>query len=66
MRLIFAELGAPSIPSSFPISRVQEVFDENGKLIETRYEKRVMRFLDEFEWYIDALKNQRETRGTPY
>jgi regulator of extracellular matrix RemA (YlzA/DUF370 family) len=40
MRLIFAELGAPSIPSSFPISRVHEVFDENGKLIDERYEKR--------------------------
>jgi NAD(P)H-dependent FMN reductase len=66
MRLIFAELGAPAIPSSFPISRVHEVFDENGKLIDTRYEKRVKRFLDEFEWYIEALKNQRETGGTPY
>src|SRR6188472_2376822 len=66
LRLIFAELGAPSIPSSFPISRVHEVFDENGKLIDGRYEKRVKRFLDEFEWYIEALKNQRATKGTPY
>ena len=66
MRLIFAELGAPSIPSSFPISRVHEVFDESGKLIDSRYEKRVIRFLDEFEWYIEALKNQRETKSTPY
>ena len=66
MRLIFAELGAPSIPSSFPISRVHEVFDENGKLVDERYEKRVKRFLDEFEWYIEALKNQRKTWGTPY
>jgi NAD(P)H-dependent FMN reductase len=62
MRLIFAELGAPSIPSSFPISKVHEVFDENGKLIDERYEKRVKRFLDEFEWYIEALKNQRKKR----
>jgi NAD(P)H-dependent FMN reductase len=66
MRLIFAELGAPSLPSSFPISRVHEVFDENGKLVDERYEKRVKRFLDEFEWFIEALKNQRETKGTPY
>src|SRR5918912_772470 len=66
MRLIFAELGAPAIPSSFPISNVHEVFDESGKLIDTRYEKRVIRFLDEFEWYIEALKNQRETKSTPY
>jgi NAD(P)H-dependent FMN reductase len=66
MRLIFAELGAPSIPSSFPISRVHEVFNGNGKLIDEKYEKRVKRFLDEFEWYIEAPKNQRERKGTPY
>jgi len=66
MRLIFAELGAPSIPSSFPISRVHGVFDESGRLIDERYEKRVKRFLDEFEWFMEALKNQRETKGTPY
>jgi NAD(P)H-dependent FMN reductase len=66
IRLIFAELGAPSIPSSFPISRVHEVFDEDGKLIDQRYEKRVVRFLEEFEWYIEALKNQRQIKGTPY
>jgi NAD(P)H-dependent FMN reductase len=65
LRLIFAELGSPSIPSSFSISRVHEVFDENGKLIDDRYERRVKRFVEEFEWYIEALKNQR-TMGTPY
>lgn len=53
MRLIFAA----SIASSFPISRVHEVFHESGKQIDQRYEKRVKRFLDEFEWYIEALKN---------
>jgi NAD(P)H-dependent FMN reductase len=65
LRDIFAELGAPSISSSFPISRVHEVFDENGKLIDERYNKRVIRFLEEFEWYIEAFKNQR-AKGTPY
>src|SRR5919202_942965 len=65
LRHIFAELGAPSISSSFPISRVQDVFDEYGKLIDDRYDKRVIRFLNEFEWYIEAFKNQR-AKGTPY
>jgi NAD(P)H-dependent FMN reductase len=65
LRIIFAELGAPSISSSFPISKVQNVFDENGKLLDESYDKRVNRFLDEFEWYIEALKNQRE-KGKPY
>src|ERR671921_138738 len=64
-RVIFAELGAPSITSSFPISRVHEAFDEHGKLMDERYDKRVIRFLEEFEWYIEAFKNQR-LKGTPY
>ena len=40
---------------------MNEVFDDNGNLVDERYDKRVVRFLDEFEWYIEALKNQRKT-----
>ena len=65
LRLIFAELGAPSISSSFSISKVQDVFDDTGKLRNPLYDKRVKRFIEEFEWYIDAFKNQR-AKGTPY
>ena len=65
LRQIFAELGAPSISSMLSISRVQNVFDNEGKLLDTNYEKRADRFLDEFERYIDAFKKQRE-KGTPY
>ena len=65
LREIFAELGAPSISSSFSISNVQNVFDDAGKLREQLYEKRVIRFIEEFEWYIEAFKNQR-AKGTPY
>jgi NAD(P)H-dependent FMN reductase len=65
LRLIFAELGAPSIPSSFAIPAVHKVFDENGNLIDEAYIKRIGKFLDEFEWYTNALTNQRVI-GTPY
>jgi NAD(P)H-dependent FMN reductase len=65
LRLVFAELGAPSIPSSFPIPRLFKVFNEEGTLIDDAYNKRVSKFLDEFEWYIEAFKNQR-AKGTPY
>ncbi len=65
LRQIFAELGAPSISSSLPIGKVHEVFDNNGKLLDEAYERRANRFLDEFDWYIEAFKNQRE-KGTPY
>jgi NAD(P)H-dependent FMN reductase len=49
LRLIFAELGAPSISSSFAISRVKEAFDEAGKLVQEQYNKRITMLLDEFE-----------------
>ncbi len=65
LRQIFAELGSPSIPSSLPISKVHEVFDDNGALLSPEYEKRIKRFLDEFDWYLEAFKTQR-LKGTPY
>jgi NAD(P)H-dependent FMN reductase len=65
LRLIFAELGAPSISSSFSIPKLHKVFSEDGKLIDEAYDKRVLKFLAEFEWYIEAFKNQR-AKGTPY
>jgi NAD(P)H-dependent FMN reductase len=60
LRNIFVEFGAPSIPSSFPISKVNDVFDDKGELVQKEYDKRIVRFLDEFEWYINGLKNQRQ------
>lgn len=65
LRQIFAGLGSPSIPSSLQISRVHDVFDESGGLMSQEYERRTERFLDEFDWYLEAFKNQR-TKGTPY
>src|SRR6185503_16903573 len=65
LRLVFAELGAPSIPSSFTIPSLHKVFNEDGTLIDDAYNKRVSKFLAEFEWYIEAFKNQR-AKGTPY
>jgi len=65
LRLVFAELGSPSIPSAFTISRVMNTFSENGELLDDVYDKRVTRFLSEFEWYLEALKIQRE-KGIPY
>ena len=65
LRLIFAELGAPSISSSFTIPRVHKAFDEDGRLMDEAYDKRALKFLEEYEWYIEAFKNQRN-KGTPY
>ncbi|MGA8206136.1 MAG: NADPH-dependent FMN reductase [Woeseiaceae bacterium] len=60
LRGILAELGTPSIPSAFPIPRVQNAFDEDGNALESVYDERIGKFLDEFEWYAVALKRARE------
>ncbi|MBD3270137.1 NADPH-dependent FMN reductase [Candidatus Peregrinibacteria bacterium] len=61
LRSLMAEVGAPSIPTAFPISKVQDAFDEEGNAIEKAYNERVEKFLKEFDWYLNALKNHRQT-----
>ncbi len=65
LRQILAEMGTLAISSQLPISKVHEVFDDGGKLLDENYERRFSRFLKEFEWYMSALSKQRES-GTPY
>ena len=65
LRMTLGELGMPSIPSIFPIPHVQDAFDDGGRAKQPALEQRVGRFLDEFEWYAEALCRARE-RGTPY
>ena len=55
----------PSIPSIFPVSGIYNAFNDAGDAVDKNYDKRVVRFLDEFEWYLKAMKNQRK-EGTPY
>lgn len=47
------------------VQNYEEIFDENGDLLSQEYEKKIERFLDEFDWYLKAFKNQR-IRGVPY
>jgi NAD(P)H-dependent FMN reductase len=63
LRAILAELGTPSIPSAFPVSQVGGAFDADGNPLVQAYEKRIARFLDEFEWYANALKNGRSQQS---
>lgn len=65
LRAILAELGMPSIPSIFPVPKVQEAFDMMGQAKDPAAEQRVERFIGELEWYAAALKEAR-ARGTPY
>ena len=60
LRAVLAELGTPSIPSLFPISKIQDAFDDKGNALEKSYDRRIIRFLDEFEWYLRAYKKERD------
>ena len=59
LRAILAELGTPSIPSAFPVSQVQNAFDDDGNPLDRAYDERIVKFLDEYEWYANALKHAR-------
>ena len=65
LRAFLSELGMPSIPTMFVMSKVGSSFDEEGKAIDEAYEKRIKKFLDELNWYASALKEARKN-GTPY
>ena len=65
LRATLGELGMPSIPSIHPMPRVQDQFDDDGTARDPAHVRRVGRFLGEFEWYANALKNAR-AEGVPY
>jgi len=60
LRAIMGELGTVSIPSMFAVSQVQDSFDDDGNALDKAYDRRITKFLDEFEWYGYALKKARE------
>lgn len=64
LREMLAELGMSSIPSTLPVPRVREAFDEEGKPSDAEaWNKRAARFLDELEWYAHALRDARVRDG---
>ena len=65
LRAVLGEVGLVTIPSIFPVSKVQNAFDEEGKALEEAYQRRIQKFLDELEWYAVAL-NEARKNGVPY
>lgn len=65
VRAILGELGMPAISSMLPMPGVGNLF--NDKLVPQNdiVEPSTNRFLDEFLWYVEALKKQRE-KGPPF
>jgi len=65
LRAMLAEMGTSSVPSILPFPQAQDLLTPEGVPTGDRPGKGAARFLDEFEWYANALKAAREF-GTPY
>ena len=59
LRIVISELKGVSTPIPLMISEVQDAFDGSGKLKDDSYTEKLSQFLDNFEWYVKALKNAR-------
>jgi NAD(P)H-dependent FMN reductase len=59
LRHVISELKGVSTPIPLIIPVVQNVFDQYGKLKDNAYTERLNTFLDDFEWYVNALKMAR-------
>ena len=59
LRAITGELGMSSIPSMLSIPKVSINFTESGTTDNPKIIQSTAKFLNEFEWYLEALKTQR-------
>lgn len=65
LRALLGEIGMPAIPSILPIPKIQDALSEDGTPAEPRFDRSTAKFLDEFEWYMRAMRAERE-KGVPY
>ena len=66
LRMTLGELGMPSIPSLLPIPQIGAAFDDQGKPTRPNFVEHHADFFNEFIWYMEALKAQRDAKGVPY
>lgn len=66
LRAFLSEMGMPTISSIFAISKIGDSLDEAGASQTIALTKRVGQFLDELEWYQEALQRQRKEKGNPF
>jgi NAD(P)H-dependent FMN reductase len=59
LRQVALTMGALPIPAAFPISRVQDSFDEDGTPKDPSYEKRATAFIGELLWFTEAIATQK-------
>ena len=66
LRMTLGELGMPSIPSLLPIPKVGSAFDDDGSPADPKFIERHEDFFNEFLWYMQALRVQRDSGPVPY
>jgi len=66
LRAFLGEMGMPTISSLLPFGAVQDAFDVEGNPLMDYIDPSTEPFLDEFEWYVKALKDARDKYGTPF
>ncbi|MCB8838948.1 NADPH-dependent FMN reductase [Aurantimonas sp. VKM B-3413] len=66
LRPVLAEMGMPSLPSILAIPSIGKALADDGSANEAWIDKSSVKFLDEFEWYAEALKAKRDAGGVPY
>ncbi|HEV2709813.1 MAG TPA: NAD(P)H-dependent oxidoreductase [Edaphobacter sp.] len=65
LRALLAETGMPSIPSIQPIPAIGDALSVDGVALTQELAEKSGRFFEEFEWYMRAMKRERE-KGVPY
>ncbi len=65
LRVILSELHMVTIPTMFSVPQMSQSLDDNGQPQDGSLDKKAVRFLDELEWFGDALKEARRD-GEPY
>lgn len=66
LRSIVAEQGMPSIPSIYPIPKIQDNLSDDGEPQRDDMRPLFEEFAEEFEWYMEAFRRQRDEEGTLY
>lgn len=60
LRQVILHLGGIPIPATLPISRVQELFDDDGRPRELKLRQRARAYFDELLWFTEALTEQKK------
>lgn len=59
LRDVMFSTGALPIPASLPVPRVQDLFEEDGRLKDDSFDARAEKFLEELLWYTEAISDMK-------